>query len=67
MIVSLKEVKNYLDFIQKVNSVPLEDIVWMDENGKDIKLTKEELEEWRFIGLSNVCYAETNLLGKIPS
>jgi hypothetical protein len=55
----LKEVKEYLDTI---NNLALEDILWFDSstpNAATIKrATPEQIKDWKFIGLSNKDFPE---------
>ncbi len=67
--VNLDEVQKCLEFIQRVNSYPLESIEWFysDENWRTVKVHTgiEEVEEWRFTGLSNKDFAEYVLFDRI--
>lgn len=61
MNVNVEELRRALDYIADINNTPLEDI-WWEINGEVMRVEKEKIEEWKFIGLSNVFYAEDNLL-----
>jgi hypothetical protein len=66
MLLDLSELRKALAFIAEVNSVPLVDIEYVDSKsptGSLQKVPASEVEDWKFIGLSNVYYfAENNLI-----
>ena len=49
------------DLIDKVNSVPLNEIAWQ-RGGETMPVDLETLDAWRFTGLSNHCFAYDYLL-----
>lgn len=42
--------------LKKFNSIPLENLDFVDEDGKFIKVDEDEVRRWRLIGLSNMYY-----------
>ena len=42
-----------------INNLPLEDIEWY-ENGKPVLVKEENIEQFRFSGLSNIDFVQTN-------
>lgn len=56
-IVPLEEVRAAINYLNEFNRLRLEEIV-LTENGVPIEITKECLEEWRFIGLSNRSFVD---------
>lgn len=56
VFVSLEGIDAALKLQDYVNSVPLADVVFT-QNGKALYASTEEREEWRFVGLSNWCFA----------
>ena len=43
--------------IRQINDEPLHLIEWYDQKTGLHKATKEEAEEWKFVGLSNIWFA----------
>jgi len=61
IIIDLNELQKAKDLIDLTNSVPLAEIAWQ-RNGKTMPVSLADLEDWRFIGLSNNWFAYENLL-----
>lgn len=61
LIVDLDELQKAKNLIDLTNSVPLDEIVWQ-RNGETMPIPLEELEDWRFTGLSNNWFAYEILL-----
>lgn len=59
MIVNLEEFDSMMRYRRIINQTDLDDIQWM-RNGEEIKVTPDILEEWKFIGLSNVDFPRYN-------
>lgn len=57
MKVNVEEVEQWLRFRERVNDMPLDQIQWY-RNGERIEIPTAAIEDWKFIGLSNVCFAE---------
>jgi hypothetical protein len=57
MIVDVKRLQEAVDYIAIVNSVNLDQIEWRKDN-KQIHVEPETIDEWRFVGLSNVTFAK---------
>lgn len=56
MNVHLERLQELLAELDEMNNVSLQDIKWF-KNGEQIYVTDEDIQEWRFIGLSNVQFA----------
>jgi hypothetical protein len=56
MIVDLQRLQEAVDYITIVNSVDLDQIEWRRDN-KQVHIEPELIEEWKFIGLTNVTFA----------
>lgn len=52
MFVDIRKIKECLEYLHEVNSEKLENIVWC-RDGAALAVTPEELNEYKFIGLSN--------------
>jgi len=52
MIVDINALEEVLRYLKAINKEKLEDIVWMKGN-EPLTVTKEQLEEFHFMGLSN--------------
>jgi len=61
LCVSYDAVQRYFAFRQRVNAVALEDIEWVRDDGSVIVVDPALIEDWRFIGLTNFCFAESYL------
>jgi hypothetical protein len=55
--VSLEEVKRHQDFRTWLNSLDLEEVEILD-NGVSIQVSKEELDGFKYTGLSNMSFFE---------
>lgn len=62
MRVNIDELADALALIEKVNSVPLDEIEWMDREGNEVTPDHETVQEWKFVGLSNATFASTHIL-----
>mgnify|MGYP000940125983 CR=1 FL=1 len=63
--VNYDEVIRTLDFWAKVNRHPLKEIEWVRDNGDTIVFDERLVDAWRFVGLSNVYFAQDILTGVI--
>lgn len=61
MRVSLQELLAAQAYLDKINKCPLDKIVWYD-NDDEMDVAPELIEEWRFVGLSNVDFAFNHLV-----
>lgn len=61
--VEMKDLRRVMAYLAIVESVPLEEVTWV-ENGETIPVTKEELAEWKFTGLNNRDFALILLEGR---
>ena len=52
MFVEINKLEEVYAYLKSIESVRLEDIVWM-RNGDVVEFTKEEIEDWKFTGLNN--------------
>lgn len=57
LTVDLAELKKVRAYIKRINAKKLEDIVWTSE-GEVLPVKPEHVAEWKFVGLSNVTFAE---------
>ncbi len=68
--VNYDEVMRTLEFWAKINRTNLKDIEWVRDNGDTIVYDDRLADAWRFIGLSNVYFAQDILIdvlaGKTP-
>ena len=48
---------------REINALDLKDVKFF-KDGKPVEVTPEQIEEWSFIGLSNIDFVETHILGK---
>ncbi len=58
MIVQASSIRNLIDRYKAFQALPLANIEWQDKNGNKVEITAEELEDWRFVGLSNIEFFE---------
>lgn len=56
-IVSFEEVEAIRARRQEINAIPFSEIEWT-RGGKPLVLTPDEIESWRFVGMSNVAFIE---------
>ena len=59
----MKDLRRVMEYLAIVESVPLEDVTWL-ENGEPIPVTQGELNEWKFTGLNNRDFALILLEGR---
>jgi hypothetical protein len=52
MNVDIKNFKKVIAYLALLESVPLEEITWVNGD-KPIEISKEKLKEWKFTGLNN--------------
>lgn len=59
-VVDLSELQKALAYIEYVNGLRIQDMVFI-RDGLDVPplYTEEEAEDWKFVGLSNVCFINT--------
>lgn len=50
--VYVSEIKIMMERINKINSIKLKDLVLLDEEGEQIKITEDMIENLKFTGLS---------------
>lgn len=56
------EISNAIDLINSINQTPLEQLAIVDRDGNTHSPTTEEIDQWRFIGLSNFTWVRDILL-----
>lgn len=56
--ISVEELKKHMDFIERLNKTPLDEVVWLDDKGKEVEIDPYLLKCWRFMGLSNSYFYE---------
>lgn len=59
--INLDRLEKAVKYLYKVNSIPIDEIVWM-RNGTMFTQSPKKLEDWKFVGLSNVWYCKVNNL-----
>jgi hypothetical protein len=55
--IPIEVIREHLAFRERLNKHKLEDLI-ITENGQPIEITPECLEEWRFIGMTNLSFFE---------
>jgi len=53
MIIDIREVERLEERRRQINSIPLEDIVWV-KDGEPVPVTTEQLEHFKYTGLNNI-------------
>lgn len=64
-VVNIEVVKKIIDDLREINKIPFDEIEW-HENGKPLDIPKEVLEEWKFTGLSNYSFVDTEFYKETP-
>lgn len=57
MQVNIEDLDKYKEFIASINSVPLEQIEWFC-GGYLLQFPKEQIDEFKFVGLSNASFLD---------
>ncbi|MDE1971269.1 MAG: hypothetical protein KGI50_06885 [Patescibacteria group bacterium] len=57
MIVDIQHVKSLQEELARINSIPLEELELYDGDTRII-VSPEILDDWKFIGLSNITFIE---------
>jgi hypothetical protein len=57
MQVHIEKVLDLKRQLREINSIPLKDIVWL-KNGNKVECSQQDIEDFRFIGLSNTEFVE---------
>lgn len=57
--ISLYEIKTMLKQINEINKTPLEDITFLNKNGKPIKINNKIIADFKFIGLNNIDFIKS--------
>ena len=65
MQVDLDTLQSHLNYRDKINDTPLDEIVWV-RGGKLVQVDTAVVDDWRFVGLSNVTFAKEHLLDSDP-
>lgn len=58
LIVDLELMLQCKTQLNEINQMPLEDIRFV-RNGKELEINKKNMEDWKFIGLSNTDFITT--------
>lgn len=58
-VIAVEEVRRLKARLREINALDLKDIVWT-EDGKEVEVPPARLEEWRFIGMNNADFIDTN-------
>lgn len=60
LIVDLDELDRHFAYRASINHTPLHLITWV-RNGKVIPVTRQQIDEWRFTGLTNIDFPQLSL------
>jgi hypothetical protein len=63
MIVSVEEIEAIHARLDEINAAPFEEITWT-KGGVPVVVPDDEVQEWRFIGMSNTSFPEFWLCGE---
>lgn len=55
--VDLGQLEQVIAYLRELNSVPTEDVVWIDKHGDRIYFDPALISEWKFLGLNNKDFA----------
>jgi len=59
----LDNIIDCIKLIAEVNLMPFDEFVtFIEESSKDFKFSKEELDEWKFVGLNNIDFIKSKIL-----
>jgi len=58
MIVNYDEVVRLIKMRFAINRCPLEEIEWVRDDGTKIEVNPKLIQEWKFIGLSNIDFPD---------
>jgi hypothetical protein len=64
MRVKIEKVLDLLRQLEEINKYPIDQIEWI-YNNESVKVSKKEIEDWKFTGLSNVSFIEIILTGEL--
>lgn len=59
LTVNIKEILQMKNLITVINSYPLSNIDWVDENDEIVKIDKNIIQEFLYTGLSNIDFIST--------
>jgi hypothetical protein len=59
MRINVEDVREVAEKVRQINSVPFFEIEWF-ENGEPVIVPPDRLEDWDFIGLSNMDFIVTD-------
>lgn len=66
MKIDINEIRKLEARRQEINALDFDSIVWM-EGDKEIQISKEKREEWRYIGLSNWGFVTMEFYAEQPA
>lgn len=52
-IIKETTIKEIYHFLSELNNIPLENIKWINDINEEIKLTENQIHDYKFTGLSN--------------
>lgn len=61
--IDLNDVRLVLRMKELINGDSLDNIEWYD-NGVKLEVSEDDIEEWKYVGLSNLAFAEIKLLSQ---
>lgn len=59
MEITIKEILYLKNRLREINSIPIEDITFIDEHNQTLQIDDEILNEWKYTGLNNSDFIET--------
>ena len=57
-VVNIEEVRQLQAKLAEINAIPFSEIEW-HEQGEPIPVTSQCAQDWRFLGMSNCAFVET--------
>ena len=63
--VSVNQAKMFLEELDRINSLNLEDIVFIDFIGEKIVIPDDALVEWKIGGLDNTAFIRDYFMGRL--
>ena len=61
MNIDLNDLIKWLEFKKSINSEDLKNIQWL-KDGKPVYVPPEAIDEWKYVGLSNIEFAVGSLI-----
>jgi hypothetical protein len=61
-IVHIEDIKKHMKYKRYVNNAKIENLEWY-RGGKQVHVTKSQIEAWKMTGMSNIDFARSHFLG----